>query len=142
MSKTRLVFFALVVVALIVVGVSYALRTTDRSPLAPRPDPLMVRVVVALPVEPFVRQAAEQFNAEKHTLEGHPITVDIVPIDGLVALGRYERGDMDPLPTVWIPDSRYLVELANNTFKEQRGRDIFLTGGEYRARPIATSLFC
>jgi len=46
------------------------------------------------------------------------------------------------VPTVWIPDSRYLVELVNATLKEQRGRDIFLTGGEYRARPIAISLFC
>jgi hypothetical protein len=42
---------------------------------------------------------------------------------------------------VWIPDSRYLVELVNATFKERRGRDIFLTGGEYRTRPIVTSLF-
>jgi hypothetical protein len=62
-------------------------------------------------------------------------------MDGLVAMGRWDRGEMDPLPTVWIPDSRYLVELVNATLKEQRGRDIFLTGGEYRTRPIATSLF-
>jgi hypothetical protein len=31
---------------------------------------------------------------------------------------------------------------VNATFKEKRGRDVFLTGGEYRTRPIATSLFC
>jgi len=49
---------------------------------------------------------------------------------------------MDPVPTAWIPDSRYLVELVNATFKEQRGRDIFLAGGEYRTRPIATTMFC
>jgi Ca-activated chloride channel family protein len=48
---------------------------------------------------------------------------------------------MDPLPDVWIPDSRYLVELVNATYKEKRGRDVFLTGGEYRTRPIAISLF-
>jgi hypothetical protein len=64
-----------------------------------------------------------------------------VPMDGLTAMGRWERGEMNPIPTVWIPDSRYLVELVNGTFKETRGRDVFLTDGEYRARPIATSLF-
>ena len=44
-------------------------------------------------------------------------------------------------PTVWIPDSRYLVELANASYKERLGRDVFLTDGEYRARPVAISLF-
>jgi hypothetical protein len=34
-----------------------------------------------------------------------------------------------------------LPELVNATYKEKLGRDIFLTGGEYRARPIAISLF-
>jgi hypothetical protein len=56
-------------------------------------------------------------------------------------MGYYEREEMDPLPTAWIPDSRYLVDLVNATYKTKRDRDVFLTDGEYRARPIATSLF-
>jgi ABC-type Fe3+ transport system substrate-binding protein len=61
-------------------------------------------------------------------------------MDGLVAKGRYEQETMEPLPTAWIPDSRYLVELVNAVYKERLGRDVFLTDGEYRARPLATSL--
>jgi hypothetical protein len=142
MTKTRVVFVALIVIALVVVAVGYWTQRSGRLPLAKGPETLSVRIVCALPVEPFVREAAKRYNAEKHSLEGHPVQVTIVPMDGLIAMGRWERGEMDPLPTVWIPDSRYLVELVNATFKEKRGRDIFLTGGEYRARPIATSLFC
>ncbi len=142
MTKTRVVFIALIVIALVVVGVGYYTQRAGRLPLTQPPSNLQVRVVSALPVEPFVTEAAKRYNAEKHTLDGRLIEVSVVPMDGLVAMGRWERGEMDPLPTVWIPDSRYLVELVNATFKEQRGRDIFLTGGEYRARPIATSLFC
>jgi hypothetical protein len=145
MTKTRVVFFVLVFVVLVIIGVSLALRNRVTGDLGPRPtsrEPLSVRVVVALPVEPFVREAAERFNSEGHTLNGRPIEVSIVPMDGLIALGRWERGEMDPIPTVWIPDSRYLVELVNATLKETYGRDIFLTGGEYRTRPIAISLFC
>jgi len=142
MSKTRWVFVVLVVIALAVVGASYLIQRSGVTPLERRPQALSVRIVCALPVEPFVTQAAKQFNAEKHELDGVPIVVSVVPMDGLVAMGRWEREEMDPLPTVWIPDSRYLVELVNATFKERRGRDIFLTGGEYRTRPIATSLFC
>jgi len=142
MTKTRVVFFALIIIALVVVAVSYYTQRSGRLPLVAKPEVLSVRIVCALPVEPFVTEAAKQFNAEKHELEGQPIRVSVVPMDGLVAMGRWEREEMSPLPTVWIPDSRYLVELVNATYKEKHGRDIFLTGGEYRTRPIATSLFC
>jgi len=142
MTKTRVVFFALIIIALVVVAVSYYAQRSGRLPLAAKPEVLSVRIVCALPVEPFVTEAAKQFNAEKHELEGQPIEVSVVPMDGLVAMGRWEREEMTPLPTVWIPDSRYLVELVNATYKEKHGWDIFLTGGEYRTRPVATSLFC
>jgi hypothetical protein len=101
---------------------------------------LEVHVASALPVADWVQEAASQFNAEKHTLEGHLIHVTVTPMDGLTAKGRYERDEMDPLPTAWIPDSRYLVELVNAAYKERAGRDVFLTDGEYRARPLVISL--
>ncbi len=143
MNRTRLTFFIILAVALVVVGASLIIRQSGiKSPIAQAPATLEVRVVCALPVESFVRQAAEQYNAEGHKLEGHPIQVTVIPMDGLTAMGRWERDEMTPIPTVWIPDSRYLVELVNATYKEKLGRDVFLTGGEYRARPIATSLFC
>ena len=56
-------------------------------------------------------------------------------------LSEAEREKLEDFPTAWIPDSRYLVELANASYKERLGRDVFLTDGEYRARPIAISLF-
>ena len=141
MTKTRVVFVVLIVVVLAIIGVSYFTQKSGRIALS-RPEDLSVRIVCSLPVEPFVQEAARRFNAEKHALDGQEIQVSVVPMDGLVAMGRWERDEMDPVPTVWIPDSRYLVELVNATLKETRGRDIFLTGGEYRARPIAISLFC
>jgi hypothetical protein len=140
MSKTRWVFFGLIALVAIVIGASYLFRQSGVTPLT-RVEPLSVRIVCALPVEPFVREAAARFNAENHKLDGRPVVVTVVPMDGLVAMSRWETQQMDPIPTVWIPDSRYLVELVNATYKEQLSRDIFLTGGEYRTRPIATSLF-
>jgi hypothetical protein len=142
MNRTRLTFFAVIAIALIVVGASLVLRQTGvPTSIVQPPDDIEVRVLSALPVEPFVRQAAEQYNQGQHKVEGHLVQVSVIPMDGLTAMGRWERGEMDPVPTVWIPDSRYLVELVNATLKEQYGRDVFLTGGEYRARPIAISLF-
>ena len=143
MNRTRIIFFAVVLLAVVIVGVSFAVQRLGSSGGLPNPvqEPLQVNVVTALPVESWVQEAAQQFNAEKHTQDGRLIVVTVTPMDSLTASGKWERGEFKPIPTVWIPDSRYQVELVNSTFKEKLGQDMFLTDGEYRARPIATSLF-
>lgn len=163
MKRTRVVFIVVVVVALVIAGAALAWRYLNpaQQPLTVVPrGPIQVRVITALPVEPWVREAAKQFNEQRVELEGEIIQVDVTAMDGLTALGRFDRDDFGVLgdrtaeelseaeqqqlarfPTAWIPDSRYLVELANASYKERLGRDVFLTDGEYRARPIAISLF-
>jgi hypothetical protein len=144
MNRTRIIFFVIIGLAvLIIVGGLIWSQLGDRSePIEPvaSDEVLEVQIVSALPVADWVQEAANQFNAEKRTLEGQRIHVTITPMDGLTAKGRYERDEMDPLPTAWIPDSRYLVELVNAAYKERVGRDVFLTDGEYRARPLVISL--
>jgi hypothetical protein len=167
MNRTRWIFLAIVLVALLIVGVSLTWRAlsdrsgTDDALTVERPDTVTVRVLTALPVEPWVRSAAQAFNATDPAVDDVPIQVEIVAMDGLTALGRWDRNDfgalpadvrpedlseadqaaLEDFPTAWIPDSRYLVELANVSYKERLGRDVFLTDGQYRARPIAISLF-
>ena len=142
MTRTRWVFLAIVLVAAGIVGASIVVsRLGGPQAIIESPKTIEVTVVSALPVEPFIQEAARQFNETRPELEGSRIHVSVVPMDGLTAMGRWEREEMDPLPDVWIPDSRYLVELVNATYKEKLGRDVFLTGGEYRTRPIAISLF-
>lgn len=166
MNRTRVIFIAIVGVAILIVGVSLFLRTTNTTtPVAgltvEQPDAVTVRIVTALPVEQWVSGAADAFNQGNNSVDGVPVQVEIVAVDGLTALGRWDRNDygaldadvrpedlsvearaaLEDFPTAWIPDSRYLVELANASYKERLGRDVFLTDGEYRARPIAISLF-
>jgi hypothetical protein len=166
MNRTRWIFVGIIALVLIIIGVSVAIRLLSGSDgdgatpggsglVLERPDALQIRVLTALPVEPWVRTAAEAFNTSSPTIEDIPIQVEIIAMDGLTALGRWDRNEFGALeiagdqeveppenfPTVWIPDSRYLVELANASYKERLGRDVFLTDGEYRARPIAISLF-
>ena len=172
MNRTRWIFVGIVVIALVIVGITLTTRglrpdTGGSTPVTggeaitvDRPDTVTVRVLTALPVEAWVRNAAAAYNAGGPMIDGVPITVEIIAMDGLTALGRWDRntfgaleGDVPPegldaatlatldeFPTAWIPESRYLVELANASYKERLGRDVFLTDGEYRARPIATSL--
>lgn len=151
MNRTRWVFFAIVGLALALVVAAVVVfdllpfgkqDTTIAGEVIDTSQPVRVTVVAAQSVEPWVREAADQFNGEEHILEdtGQTIQVTIIPMDGLAAKSRFEREEMDPVPTAWIPDSRYLTELVNATFKERLGRDVFLTDGEYRGRPIAITL--
>ncbi len=165
MNRTRWIFAGILVATLLIIGVSLLLSRSGGDSqgglTVDKPQTVTVRVLTALPVEPWVRSAAEAFNAEQRMVDGATVQVEIVAMDGLAALGRWDRNAfgalpadttvenlsaedqaaLDEFPTAWIPDSRYLVELANASYKERLGRDVFLTDGEYRARPIALSLF-
>ena len=143
MNRTRLIFFLVIAVAVVIVGAGLVIRAVGNKSTTPvvSNKPLEVRVVTALAVEPWITEAAKSYNASNPKLEGRPIHVTIIPMDGLSALSRYDSASFEQLPTAWIPDSRYLVELANAAQKDKQGRDVFLTDGEYRAKPIALSLF-
>jgi hypothetical protein len=163
--RTQAVFFTIVGLVLLVVtgGLAWQkLGPGNPQPLVAAPQgPVQVRVLTALPVEPWVRQAADKFNKGNFKQDGQPIDVQIIAMDGLTALGKFDQDSFGSLgdktrdqaspeelknletnfPTVWIPDSRYLVELSNAAYKARLGRDVFLTDGEYRARPTVISLF-
>ena len=165
MNRTRVIFIVIIAVALVIVGAAVLLRTiggqTGASLAVDQKGPIKVRVLTALPVYDWVNEAAKEFNSQNVQLDGNPIEVEVVSMDGLTALGKFDRDEfgtlppdadlqnltpeqqkaLDRFPTAWIPDSRYLPELANVAYKERLSRDVFLTDGEYRARPIALSLF-
>ena len=111
MSRTRIIFFAILGFALVSVAVgliafAFLGRRETTVSLTGGSEPLDVTIVAALSVEPWVSRSAKQFNEEGHSLEGRPIRVDVIAMDGLAAMGRYEREEMDPLPTAWIARSR------------------------------------
>lgn len=81
-------------------------------------------------------------------------------MDGLVALGQMEENafgarvpdgrageypqetsaGLSDYPVAWIADSSFLVEMANTAYAGVLGRDVFLSDGQYRVRPLAQSL--
>ena len=89
-----------------------------------------------------------------------PVEVEVIAMDGLDALGRWERNEfgalpadilphdlppedraaLDAFPTAWIAESRYLVEMANTSNRDRLGRDLFLSDGQYRVRSVAETL--
>jgi len=104
-----------------------------------KPRAVTVRIVSALPAEPWVSAAAKSYNAQSHSVDGARVTVEVIPMDGVSALNRWSKNDFDTIPTVWLAETRDWVNQANNLVVESRGQDIFLAGGEYRDQPVALS---
>jgi hypothetical protein len=165
MNRTRVFVVAVLSAAALLVVGTLVWRTISGdsagfSLAASRQQMVRITVITALPVEPWVRAAAEEFNANGNSKDGASIEVEVIPMDGLIALGKWERndfgalptdmrpqdlptgegGDLNSFPTAWIADSRYLVDLANVANRNRLGRDLFLSDGQYRVRPLAKTL--
>ena len=94
MNKTRVIFFVILGIALLIVVAGLVITqvirnqpssTTQATPI-PSDEPIQVRVVAAIPIESWVNEAAKAFNAEDQRLDGRPIEVTIIPMDGLTAM--------------------------------------------------------
>ena len=165
MNRTRVFIVAVLSAAALLVVATLVWRTIGGESVNPGmaagpPPAVRIQVITAPPVEPWVRAAAEEFNAFGPGTGGAAIEVEVIPMDGLDALGRWERnefgalpanmlpGDLPPerqaeldsFPTAWIAESRYLIDMANTSNRERLGRDLFLSDGQYRVRPLAETL--
>jgi len=162
-TRSKYIFAGIILLAVVIVGVSLLLNqgkiSSGNGLTVEKLNEVKIVILSAIPVEPWVRESAEKYNAEKRKVQGATVQVKITTMDGLIALSKWDKdafgtlpADADPLklteeqkkslenfPTAWIADSRYLVELANVPYKARLGRDVFLTDGEYRARPLAIS---
>ena len=108
MTRTRLLLVTVLSIAVLLVVGALVWRTVAGIDVGiglatARPQVQHVLVIAAPPVEPWVRAAAEEFNAAGHTVEGAPVEVEVVPIDGLTALGKWERNEFNALPVRRAP---------------------------------------
>ena len=89
--RTQAVFFLILGIVLLVVGAGLGWQRWNPNkvqPLVATPKgPIQVRVLTALPVEPWVREAAKRFNATNPTQDGQSVEIQVLAMDGLTALG-------------------------------------------------------
>ena len=165
MKRTRVFFVAVLSAAALLVVGTLVWRTLGGDPAGPvlnasRGEAVRIQVITAPPAAPWVQAAADAFNAEGENAGDGVIAVEIVPMDGLAALGKWERDDFAALPagadrddlsseefhtietypTAWIADSRFLVDYANESIRDRLGRDVFLSDGQYRVRLLAETV--
>lgn len=131
-------------VVFIPVAILFRMGVFTPDPPSPPPPPppgptLAISVVTALPAEPWLNEMAERYNSGTHLVENRPVKVEVIPMDGLSALNKWGRGEFEPVPTAWLAESRAWVDQANVDTLKRVGRDVFLSGGQYRAQPVVLS---
>ncbi len=151
MDRTRWIFMIIMSLALCISGglllwTQYIavpevplLQSQEPMVTSPPEVPIRVQVISAVPAYDWVNSAADSFNAQGNKIDGRVIEVEIIAMDGLSALNKWGQGEFDPLPTVWLAESRTWVDQANLAALERTQQDIFLMGGRYRAQPVVLS---
>ena len=137
---TKLLIALVIVVAIIGIVMRFIEFRGEPPPVAVSPkEPIEISIIVALPVEPWVTNAAEAYNTEGHFVEGRKVSIEVIPMNGLAALNKWARGEFNQAPTAWLAESRTWVNQANLAALDRTGQDIFLNGGRYRAQPVVLS---
>ena len=108
MNRTRVFIVAVLSAAALLVVATLVWRTIGGESVNPGmaagpPPAVRIQVITAPPVEPWVRAAAEEFNAFGPGTGGAAIEVEVIPMDGLDALGRWERNEFGALPANMLP---------------------------------------
>ena len=133
MTKTRWIFIALILIVAVIVGAALLARYLGSEPVVTQTGAIEVRVICALPVEPFVQQAARQYNAEKHTLEGRVIKVTVVPMDGLTAIREIRKAEKES-----GRQRAPVVVLSANVSADDRAASMAAGADDHIGKPIQT----
>ena len=101
--RTQAVFFTILAGVLLIVAAGLGWQrlgpnAPQQALVATQRGPVQVRVLAALPIEPWVREAARQFNEKGLRQDGQPVEVQVTSIDGLTALGKFDRDEFGALP--------------------------------------------
>lgn len=137
MRRQVVVFIVLLLVAALVAGVTFVNRQgLPGVPVAAKP-PIEITVVHASTLDDWITKAADDFNKGNNQVDGRPIQVKLISMDGVEAASRISKEEL--VPTAWIPESTALLFSSNDDLKAKYGRDLFLTSGEYQRRILVNT---
>ena len=164
MKRARLLFAGILSVLTLLLAAGLVWQNLNGQPAdegqdAARPPEASILVIAAPAVEPWLRAAAEEFNATRPEQDEVQFEVQIVAMSGLAALGSWDgsyfdgalgnqsseqsdrgrRGDLLMLPAAWVPESSAHVELADDIFGRHQHRSPFRSDGPFLMRSVAMS---
>ncbi len=132
MNRARIIFVAIILVAILIVGAGLLAQTLgrlsqdDETPSPPAPTLPAGAVVVEIhssnTKEDWMNQIVAAFNAENHTVEGKPIVVTVFHVGSGTSMTDILDGKIKPV--VWSPGSSPWVATINQSWQDRTGRPL------------------
>jgi Ca-activated chloride channel homolog len=133
MNRTRVVFWVVVLAAVLIVGAGLIVQTMGRISRGPETPPATVATpppadAVVIEVhssntkEDWMNQVVTSFNAEGHTVRGKPIVVKVVHVASGSSMDDILAGKVKPV--AWSPGSNPWVASINQRWQDRTGKPL------------------
>jgi len=127
MDRTRVIFLAIIVVAILIVGIGLTVRLidsivgSDTEEGTPLPaNALVLEVHSSNTKEDWMDQVIASFNEAGYTVNGKPIVVTVAHIGSGSSMNDILDGKVKPV--VWSPGSDLWVTSINQAWQDRTGR--------------------
>jgi Ca-activated chloride channel family protein len=127
MDRTRVVFVAIILIALAIVGISLIIRVIQfiTNPIDEAGTPLPENAVVvdvqsSNTKEDWMNQVVASFNEGGYTVNGKPIVITVAHVGSGTSLEDVLEGKVKPV--VWSPGSDFWVTRLNQAWQDRTGK--------------------
>jgi len=131
MNRARIIFVAIVLIALLVVGAGLLLQATNHPPqddktpappTSPPPGAVIVEVSSSNTKEDWMNQMVAAFNDQGHTVNGKRIVVTVSHVGSGSSMDDILAGKSKPV--VWSPGSYPWIEAINQKWRDRTGQPL------------------
>lgn len=137
MNRTRILFFAIIALALVIIGIGTLISNFGSDPTSSGTaenggfidpdsvpsDSVLVTIASSSTKQNWMEEIVSTFNAEKQTISGgSTIIVDVSPVLSGGSMNSILNGEL--MPVVWSPGSNSWVRQMNGTWQQRNNKDI------------------
>ncbi|MCL4879919.1 MAG: substrate-binding domain-containing protein [Anaerolineae bacterium] len=116
MRRSQIVFFLIILSAMAIVAIGFALQSSgdsndnNNSSNTSSNEPITLRVAVNPVIEPWIREAAEDYSRDNPRVKNRPVTIQVISQDSLTVWQGESGWSVLNHPQVWIPEANYALQ--------------------------------
>lgn len=112
MSRSRIVFFVIIAIALLIIALPRALELLPTAPTATPLPELQVEIAVNPMAYPWVAAQAATFNARQPQADGRPARITVTQVDGVSVWQTGSTWSVSRHPAGWLPEATFTLDYA------------------------------
>lgn len=116
MRRSQIVFFLIILSAMAIVAIGFALQSSNdsndnnSSSDTSSNQPIALRVAVNPVIEPWIREAVEDYSRNNPRVKNRPVTIQVISQDSLTVWQGESGWSVLNHPQVWIPEANYALQ--------------------------------